>query len=280
MAAYHCPFPGMDPYLEDPALWGDVHHTLISALRRHISERLPEGYIALIQERVYLETLEGRQQYLPDVSVGVVNREAQGHSPAGAAVADAPVHIALHTEPVREPFIEIYSLHAPERTLVSVIEILSPTNKLPHSEGRRLYLRKQRDLLNSAVHLLEIDLLHAGAHTVFLPLEALQRARAAWDYLICLHRAGWTGCEADVWFVDLTEPMPAVWLPLRAPDADLVVHLQAAFEDAYREGQYHKVVDYRQPPPVSLPAERLAWVEARLRKKGLRWHDGDSGTIG
>jgi hypothetical protein len=45
----------MDPYLEDPALWGDVHHTLISALRRQITERLPEGYLALIQERIYLE---------------------------------------------------------------------------------------------------------------------------------------------------------------------------------------------------------------------------------
>ena len=75
--------------------------------------------------------------------------------------------VRVHTEPMREPYIEIYSLHAPERTLVTVIEILSPANKTPNSEGRRQYLRKQRDLLNSAVHLLEIDLLHEGAHTVF-----------------------------------------------------------------------------------------------------------------
>jgi hypothetical protein len=171
---------------------------------------------------------------------------------------------------VREPYIEIYSLRAPERTLVTVVEILSPANKSPQSEGRRLYLRKQHDLLNSGVHLLEIDLLHEGAHTVFPPLEALERVRSEWDYLICLHRAGWAGREADVWFVDLAEPLPKVLVPLRAPDPDIVVHLQAALEDAYREGQYHKVVDYRQPPPAALPPEKQAWVNAHLREKGLR----------
>jgi hypothetical protein len=259
----------MDPYLEDPALWGDVHHTLISALRRQLNRNLPEGYIALIQERIYLETREGSQQYVPDVSVGVSNREVRSQS-ATAAVADAPVHIALHAEPVREPYIEIYSLHAPERTLVTVIEILSPANKSPHSQGRRLYLQKQQDLLYSTVHLLEIDLLHEGAHKAFLPLEALKRVRAEWDYLVCLHRAGWAGREADVWFIDLAEPLPSVLVPLRAPDPDVVVHLQAAFEEAYSEGQYYRAADYTQPPPVPLPPEKLAWADTLLRKKGVR----------
>ena len=29
----HSPFPGMDPYLEEPNLWPDVHLTLIIAMR-------------------------------------------------------------------------------------------------------------------------------------------------------------------------------------------------------------------------------------------------------
>lgn len=32
------PFPGMDPYLEDPALWPDVHHGWLEAIW---SERAP-----------------------------------------------------------------------------------------------------------------------------------------------------------------------------------------------------------------------------------------------
>ena len=265
MAAILCPFPGMDPYLENPALWGDVHHTLISALRRQISERLPEGYLALIQERERQESMPPSFRFPPlreGNRAGLVPPAGRGNLTEGV--------VRTHTEPMREPYIEIYSLHAPERTLVTVIEILSPANKTPNSEGRRLYLRKQRDLLNSTVHLLEIDLLHEGTHTVFPPLEALQRVRSAWDYLVCLHRAGWSGREADVWFVDLADSLPAVLVPLRAPDPDVVVHLQAAFEDAYREGQYHKAVDYMQPPSIPLPPEQQAWVDARLREQGLR----------
>jgi len=73
-----------------------------------------------------------------------------------------------------------------------------------------------------------------------------------------------------VWFVDLANPLPAVLVPLRAPAPDLVVHLQAAFEDAYREGQYHKAVDYTLPPPIALPRAQQAWVETRLHEKGVR----------
>ena len=38
------PFPGMDPYLEHPDLWPDVHHGLIAALRDFLAPRLrPKG---------------------------------------------------------------------------------------------------------------------------------------------------------------------------------------------------------------------------------------------
>jgi hypothetical protein len=40
------PFPGMDPYLEDPAYWEGFHHMFIAEAVVHLSERLPEPYIA------------------------------------------------------------------------------------------------------------------------------------------------------------------------------------------------------------------------------------------
>ena len=36
--------------------------------------------------------------------------------------------------------------------------------------GRGLYLRKQREILESDVNLIEIDLLRAGMHTAAVPL--------------------------------------------------------------------------------------------------------------
>src|SRR4051794_14564420 len=65
------PFPGMDPYLEDPSVWEEFHHVLITEAMYQLSDRLPDGYIAKIQERVKLvsTTDEAAKHYLPDVTV-------------------------------------------------------------------------------------------------------------------------------------------------------------------------------------------------------------------
>ena len=47
------PFPGMDPYLEDPALWPDVHHELICITRELLLAQLPPKYFVQIDERHY-----------------------------------------------------------------------------------------------------------------------------------------------------------------------------------------------------------------------------------
>lgn len=52
--------------------------------------------------------------------------------------------------------------------MVTVIELLSPTNKQRGSEGYIRYLQKRLDLLNSQANLVEIDLLRGG-HP--LPME-------------------------------------------------------------------------------------------------------------
>ncbi|MCS7065193.1 MAG: DUF4058 family protein [Fimbriimonadales bacterium] len=263
------PFPGMNPYLEDPTIWGDVHHTLISVIRRQLNRALPKGYIALIEERVYLETAEAFKQYIPDVTIG--RRQPPSKEARGAtAVADAPVRIEIQGDPVREPFIQVFSLRNKERRLVAVIEVFSPSNKTHRAEGRRLYLQKQREWLRSSVHLMEIDLLHYGKHTVFVPLEALRRVREGWDYLIALHRAGWGAAMADVWFVTLEEPLPRVQLPLLENDPEVLIDLQSAIDEVYEEGQYHALLDYQADPPAALSEAKQAWVDTQLRAKGLR----------
>jgi hypothetical protein len=92
------PFPGMNPYLEDPTLWGGVHHLLMSALHQQLNQRLPEGYVALVEERIYLETSETYQHYVPDVLVARRQR-LPAQPPASTAIADPPIWdylVALH----------------------------------------------------------------------------------------------------------------------------------------------------------------------------------------
>ena len=45
------PFPGMDPYLEDPYLWPDFHNALAAQMRDVLNRHLPEHYFAQLEMR-------------------------------------------------------------------------------------------------------------------------------------------------------------------------------------------------------------------------------------
>src|SRR5207248_8535946 len=53
------PFPGMDPYLEQPALWPDVHNGLIAELRNALVPQLRPRYYVALEERKYLAAPTG-----------------------------------------------------------------------------------------------------------------------------------------------------------------------------------------------------------------------------
>jgi hypothetical protein len=142
---------------------------------------------------------------------------------------------------------------------------LNPANKATGSQGRELYLQKQRELLASSTSLLELDLLTRGEHTVAVPLFELQR-RGEWDYLICLHRAQ-AGWDFDVWPVGVRQRLPSIQVPLAAGDADVVVDLQTVFDRCYDEGAYARLIDYTQPPGARLRRADMDWVNEVLQDR-------------
>jgi len=48
------PFPGMDPYLENPSLWPDGHGRLINIASELLLAQLRPKYFVQIDERLYL----------------------------------------------------------------------------------------------------------------------------------------------------------------------------------------------------------------------------------
>ncbi len=161
------PFPGMDPYLEQEVLWHDFHEKVIPAAAAYLAAQvLPRyivliGYIVLIDENVYLHDLstEARRGVgRPDLAVA----HGWNVSPPrkSAAVLEAPAYVVLPELDIeRESFLEVRDRQS--RELVTVVEVLSPTNKRP-GDHRGQYLNKRADLLRSPVHLVEIDLLRCG----------------------------------------------------------------------------------------------------------------------
>ncbi len=259
------PFPGMDPYLEHPAVWPGVHHLLVSATAEALQPVLRErGYHVTIGERVRLT--EADPSILPDNLVLTSSRPRRTAPGGEAAVtlADEPVRVARSPTEVRESYLEVFERTG--RRLVTGIEFLSPTHKLDR-RGRRLYRRKQRLLGRRGVHLVEIDLLRRGRHLAEVPEEVAAESRP-WDYLVNVARRGGDGYE--FYPLRVRDRLPRVGIPLRPGDADAVLDLQVAFDRAFDVGAFTEVVDYMLPPVPPLAADDAAWADQLLKEKGLR----------
>ena len=72
----HIPFPGMNPYLEQPGLWPQVHHRLIVAMADAITPQMAPNYRVSIEERIYTTTDPLPLVGIADVSG--VHRHASG----------------------------------------------------------------------------------------------------------------------------------------------------------------------------------------------------------
>lgn len=256
------PFPGMDPYLEDRSLWSDIHSSLIAYIREALQPLIRPQYIARIGERIQLADVG--HSYIPDV---LLMRRLHEPAPtltiAGALVADEPQMTRFFDETRHEPYIEI--IYRDTGEVVTLIEVLSPANKV--GDGRDQYVQKQRELLDTSVNLVEIDLLGYGKETV-LARKVLVTQPPDWRYLISLSRAKRQVLE--FYAVPLRERLPRCRIPLRPPDPDAVLDLPTVFTRCYEVGGYDLLIDYRQPPPVTLRDEELVWVEQLLQEKGLR----------
>jgi hypothetical protein len=248
----------MDPFLEEPAYWSDFHYTFINYWREAIADQLPGEYEANLGERLYLVEMdpETRKLVYPDIAVS--DRDAAPNRPAPAeessVVTLEPITIPLDiVEGPRETFIEI--LHRPDRSVVAVLELLSPTNK--HEPGRTEYLSKRNALLRQPVHLVELDLLLGGQR---LPMG---KPLPAADYYYLLSRSE-QRFDCQVYRMNLAQPLPRLPVPLRPPHADLETDLAQVFTTAYDRGRFHRRLAYHKPCPAPLHSEQRRWVDGIL----------------
>ncbi|WP_309717688.1 DUF4058 family protein [Armatimonas sp.] len=247
------PFPGMDPYLEDRRVWEDFHTTFLVALRAALKPQLPPDFVARLEERIYI--VEWEHRFRADVAV--IHHEPPRTSGGVATLerptlATPPRYLRVYEETMREVFLEVRRVREPGE-VVTVIELLSPANK-ESGRGREEYLRKQRDLLASDAHLIELDFLRGGEYTLAPDRKALLKEYGRWDYLVSLHRAPAVPGYHDfaIWPITLRDRLPEILIPLTDDQPDLALDLQAVFTRAYDDGPT-ETLDYTKPctPPLS-----------------------------
>ena len=243
----------MDPYLEHPSLWPDVHNSLIAAIRDALSPLVAPGYYVALERRAYLLkpddiALIGR----PNLSVvrpGPKAMREPGVAYAGVLDVDVPL-----ADEVEESYLAVYAVRS--RELVTLIELLSPINKV-NVDGRRQYVEKRAQILRTRTNLVEIDLLRAGE-----PMPVVGPAVES-DYRILISR-GWRRPHAKLYAFALRQPIPTIPVPLRPDEVELVIDLNAVLHALYGRARFDLQLDYAQQPMPPLRTEDGEWAAEQI----------------
>jgi Protein of unknown function (DUF4058) len=213
------PFPGMNPYLEHPELWHQVHNRLIVGIAGAIAEQVAPKYFVSIEQRIYQ---------------------------------------IIHT--IKERYLEVREVATKE--LITVIEVLSPTNK--RSEGRSLYETKRIKILASMTNLVKIDLLRwspTAQRASGRPMVVQGASKS--QYRILVSRSG-ERPNADLFAFDLQEEIPDFPVPLRGEMPEPIVSLQTVLNETYQRGRLDLLIDYTIDPVPGLKAHDRQWMQEIL----------------
>jgi Protein of unknown function (DUF4058) len=242
----------MDPYLEHPGMWPEVHHRLISAIADALEQTLSLEYRVAIEKRTYLSVPEDSILVgIPDVSI---YRQA-APSRATAVLSETQARSVTVTLPmaeeVQESYLEIRDIATGE--VVTAIEVLSPTNKRA-GQGQDAYQAKRQVVLGSRTHWVEIDLLRGG--------EAMPMVGAVppSDYRILVSRSTQRP-RAELYAFNLEEAIPTVVIPLKAGETEVSLDLQALMAGIYERARYRSAINYTQTPVPPLRPSAQAWAE-------------------
>lgn len=237
------PFAGVDPYIEAQGYWSDFHNTFLNYWREAITDRLPDDYEARLDERVKLVDTDHDEHRLikPDIALIQRHRGPTHLQPGDTLVLEAETIPTMIMDEEREVYLKI--LHRSDRSVVTILERLSPANK--SDPGRLDSISRRNAVFHQAVHLVELDLFAAENR---IPM---QRPLPPGDFHAVVSR--WEqrpNCQVYSWTAAM--PLPVLPIPLRSPDPDVVIDLMSVYRTTYERGRYTRSIDYAQPMDLPL----------------------------
>jgi hypothetical protein len=249
----------MDPYLENSFLWPDVHQALTTVIRDTLVPVLAPRYYVALEERTYIAATD------PDTFVGrpdaaIIGAPPEPREPGLGATPVAVLEQAITVElpfvdEIHQGFLEIRETAT--HKVITIIEILSPTNKLP-GKGRDEYTDKRREIFGTRTNLLEIDLLRAGK-----PLP-MSHAPAS-HYRILVHR-GWERRKAQLYAFNVPSLIPAIPVPLQQGETEPKLALNDLLARVYASARYDLRIDYTREPEPPLEPAVAEWCREIIRK--------------
>ncbi|MFO0844385.1 MAG: DUF4058 family protein [Gemmataceae bacterium] len=224
------PFPGMDPYLEDEALWPAFHHQMVMCLYQTLLPGLVERYRARVCQRRY--------------------------------VTEQALFTSILREERQEDLLEVRQRN--DGRLITLVEVVSPANKTTQA-GRAAYLEKRREGRSAGASLVEIDLVLQGQPTLDFSRDGLPE----WDYAVTVTRSTQPD-RYEIYTATLQKRLPRFRLPLASDDRDTVLDLHTVFSRCYEQGDFAAKIDYGRDPSTVLDDDDRKWLADLLKQLKLR----------
>lgn len=252
------PFPGMNPWLEDPKLWRDVHNRLINALADELANQLVPRYFIGVDTHAYISRFPDQPiiTRYPDIAILGVQKNLDPQTGIAGAFPGY-LEIDLPTrETLEEAYIEIRLV--PDGEVVTVIELLSHANKQAGPD-RESYIEKRNAYLEADLNFVEIDLLRAHA-----PMPHTNHTDRG-DYRIFIRRKN-RPYKAWLSSFKMRQPIPLIPIPLQPGDDEPIIDLGALLRSIYERVRYDLVIDYSKRPTPALDAAALSWAQERVKQ--------------
>lgn len=243
------PFPGMNPYLEQSYDWNEFHNNLVSRMQEYLSKRVGPKYFVKSEQRLYLHELSAEERrYIGRNDVGIGLRgeiSPQEVRTSGVLTLTAPLQLQLPAvEFEKQLFLEIRDLR--NRHLITVIEVLSPSNKTPGAD-REAYIEKRKQYFTGPVSFVEINLLRGGKAPSPPQIPDC-------DYYALVIQANLRP-KVGVWPFGLRDELPVIPVPLADNDQPIELNLKEILDITYDAFGYGNHIYLETPEPPLRPED-------------------------
>ncbi|MEM9804299.1 MAG: DUF4058 family protein [Cyanobacteria bacterium P01_D01_bin.56] len=257
-------FPGMNPYLEHPDLWPEIHPRFVTALANLLKQEVSERYSIVVRKRVY--RVSGEDSLVVGQSNQTTHTAHHGSAYPSRASSQQPIptYIAV-PQTIQEDYIEIVDHHI--GTTVTIVETLTPQKKRP-GRGRDNYEQRCEAIFGGDTHFVEIDLLRGWE-----PISAYAPSNI--DYRVLVSRSDQRP-KAEMYAWQVNTPIPLLTIPISRPQdgdgtqKDCTVNLKQALENACTNSNYDFSINYERDPIPPLHPEANQWLDKLLGQAGLR----------
>ena len=249
------PFPGMNPYLEKPDLWPDFHDRFLVYAAELLSQQLGVDFFVRLAEHVFVSDSGEENGRTFHAVISSVNGNPV--PPAGSTVATvpAPAVVILPSDYERDRLNYLEVRDRRDRRVVTVVELISPSNKKP-GRDRAQFEAKRRAFLAGDVNYVELDLLRGWPRMAWAEMPPC-------DYCVAVSRPE-DRPRVDFWPLGLRGPLPIIPIPIQAGRIEPTLPLQVLLHRVYDAAQYARDI-YSTPPVPPLPPADAAWAEEIAR---------------